>query len=258
MLLDVAARQVPQYVTKVTRSLLPIQAETMSLLIRCQICRHFSNTLLRINDSTRFYSRSFTWNTQSYLFTWSRKVLWKSVSRKGQISTEVLEPKRLLSAESKRGKLVSSASKLRKKMKDTMNWKRSKITRKKLLPSNFSYKKLKDAYSDKQILDSGIDLSKLTLYQRMKFLLSHYGKVFIPLHYVVLSLFWFTSAYSAVYMGFDLMPYLEQLPEEIKDKLHLEKFHQHKQAGMLIQVSSHPRILQSSTSWLGFVTARVN
>ena len=140
------------------------------------------------------------------------------------------------SNENRRKKLAASASKLQKKMRDTFNSKRPKLSdRKKILPS---YKKLKDAYSDKDVLESGVDLSKLTLYERMKFLLSHYGKVFIPLHYVVLSLFWFTSAYTVVYMGFDMMPYLEMMPEELRNKLHLEKLGEHKKTGMLIQVSS--------------------
>ena len=102
--------------------------------------------------------------------------------------------------------------------------------------SSKSYRRLKDVYSDKRVGDSGASMSQMTTVQRMKFLFTHYGKVFIPLHYIVLSLFWFTACYAAVYLGFDLTPMLDKLPQKVKDSLHVEKLSEYKQTGIFIQV----------------------
>ncbi|XP_075253306.1 uncharacterized protein LOC142345105 [Convolutriloba macropyga] len=109
--------------------------------------------------------------------------------------------------------------------------------------SSKSYRRLKDVYSDKRVGDSGASMSQMTTVQRMKFLFTHYGKVFIPLHYIVLSLFWFTACYAAVYLGFDLTPMLDKLPQKVKDSLHVEKLSEYKQTGIFIQAFALYKIL---------------
>jgi len=97
-----------------------------------------------------------------------------------------------------------------------------------------SYKRLKDAYTDPKTASGSDDLSKMSLTQRLKFMVKHYGKVFIPLHYVVLPFVWCALCYAAVCLGFDVTPLLEYVPESTRKTLHLDKLSEYKSKGMVL------------------------
>ena len=99
-----------------------------------------------------------------------------------------------------------------------------------------SFKTFKKVYSDKKAAENGTELTKMGIVERMKFFISHYGKVFIPLHYVFGTGVYFSTCYLAVYVGLDITPLLEQLPQNAKDFLHLDKVNEYKKTGIFIQV----------------------